>query len=390
MCKSFIAFVHTLSIFKEVLLLMSNVQKITSRQYLELLLKGVDPVEFFDKPIVVTDGNLPVRVPGVYGTGEEYYAQKDAVERNKKRAEEQEELEEQLIDAKKLLEELTAEESKKEDSDSKEQPKEKEETSGAENLFENLIDFSLDKLSAFLLGDVYTKEGAEDSQHAEYDECAFFNPQGCKFCDCGREEEPREEEYDDEFYEYYSEYDEENEDEDLIPVQISLETPFVSSYYVDYVKAEDVQSYFDSVLSRAESAAANVDTENTDENSVDSENTNAHKTYNVHNLHSANSAHSAKTTKEETPTVEEVLSENGLDGILSFFESIAAPPTRADKEQFEEDERNANEAEYLEALRQAKAKEQEQSSQPKPKMKTKNGTPVEFEDDVIDFFKMFF
>src|SRR5699024_1973408 len=254
--KSFIAFVHTLSIFKEVLLLMSNVQKITSRQYLELLLKGVDPVEFFDKPIVVTDGNLPVRVPGVYGTGEEYYAQKDAVERNKKRAEEQKEQEENLIDAKKLLEELTAEESKKEDSDSEEQPKESEETSGAENLFENLIDFSLDKLSAFLLGDVYTKEGAEDSQHAEYDECAFFNPQGCKFCDCGREEEPREEEYDDEFYEYYSEYDEENEDEDLIPVQISLETPFVSSYYVDYVKAENVQPYFDSVLSRAESAAA--------------------------------------------------------------------------------------------------------------------------------------
>ena len=369
---------------------MSNVQKITSRQYLELLLKGVDPVEFFDKPIVVTDGNLPVRVPGVYNTNEAHYAQKDAVERKKKRAEEQKEQEENLIDAKKLLEELTAEESKKEDSDSKEQPKEKEETSGAENLFENLIDFSLDKLTAFLLGDVYTEEGAEDNQHAEYDECAFFNPQGCKFCDCGREEEPREEEYDDEFYEYYSEYDEENEDEDLIPVQISLETPFVSSYYVDYVKAEDVQSYFDSVLSRAESAAANVDTENTDENSVDSENTNAHKTYNVHNLHSANSAHSAKTTKEETPTVEEVLSENGLDGIFSFFESIAAPPTRADKEQFEEDERNANEAEYLEALRQAKAKEQEQSSQPKPKMKTKNGTPVEFEDDVIDFFKMFF
>ena len=376
---------------------MSNVQKITSRQYLELLLKGVDPVEFFDKPIVVTDGNLPVRVPGVYGTGEEYYAQKDAVERNKKRAEEQKEQEENLIDAKRFFEEetvkLVTKEGKlvtEEGSDSEEQPKESEETSGAENLFENLIDFSLDKLTAFLLGDVYTKEGAEDSQHAEYDECAFFNPQGCKFCDCGREEEPREEEYDDEFYEYYSEYDEENEDEDLIPVQISLETPFVSSYYVDYVKAEDVQSYFDSVLSRAESAAANVDTENTDENSVDSENTNAHKTYNVHNLHSANSAHSAKTTKEETPTVEEVLSENGLDGILSFFESIAAPPTRADKEQFEEDERNANEAEYLEALRQAKAKEQEQSSQPKPKMKTKNGTPVEFEDDVIDFFKMFF
>lgn len=388
MCKSFIAFVHTLSIFKEVLLLMSNVQKITSRQYLELLLKGIDPVEFFDKPIVVTDGDLPVRVPGVYNANEAHYAQKDAVERKKKRAEEQKEQEENLIDAKKLLEELTAEESKKEDSDSKEQPKEKEGTSGAENLFENLIDFSLDKLTAFLLGDVYTKEGAEDNQHAEYDECAFFNPQDCKFCDCGYKEEPREgeEDEDDEFYEYYSEY----ADEDLIPVQVSLKTPFVSSYYVDYVKAEDVQPYFDSVLSRAESAAADVDTENTDENSVDSENTNAHKTYNVHNLHSANSAHSAKTTKEETPTVEEVLSENGLDGILSFFESIAAPPTRADKEQFEEDERKANEAEHLEALRQAKAKAQEQSSQPKPKMKTKNGTPVEFEDDVIDFFKMFF
>lgn len=365
---------------------MSNVQKITSRQYLELLLKGIDPVEFFDKPIVVTDGDLPVRVPGVYNANEAHYAQKDANERNNKRAEEQEE---NLVDLKELFKEMDAERAAKEDSDSKEQPKESEETSGAENLFENLIDFSLDKLSAFLLGDIYTKEGAEDNQHADYDECAFFNPQGCKFCDCGNEE-PREEEYDDEFYEYYSEYDEENEDEDLIPVQVSLETPFVSSYYVDYVKAEDVQSYFDSVLSRAESAAANVDTENTDENSVDSENTNAHKTYNVHNLHSANSAHSAKTTKEETPTVEEVLSENGLDGILSFFESIAAPPTRADKEQFEEDERNANEAEYLEALRQAKAKEQEQSSQPKPKMKTKNGTPVEFEDDVIDFFKMFF
>lgn len=373
---------------------MSNVQKITSRQYLELLLKGVDPVEFFDKPIVLTDGNLPVRVPGVYGTGEEHYAQKDAYERDKKRAEEQEEKEANLAEAKKLLEELTAEHAAEEDFDSKEQPKESEETSGAENLFENLIDFSLDKLSAFLLGDVYTKEGAEDSQHAEYDECAFFNSQGCKFCDCGREEEPREEEYDDEFYEYYSEYDEENEDEDLIPVQISLETPFVSSYYVDYVKAEDVQSYFDSVLSRAESAAADVDNENTDESTANTDestgNTGTHKTYNVHNLHSANSAHSAKTTKEETPTVEEVLSENGLDGILSFFESIAAPPTRADKEQFEEDERKANEAEHLEALRQAKAKAQEQSSQPKPKMKTKNGTPVEFEDDVIDFFKMFF
>ena len=385
MCKSFIAFVHTLSIFKEVLLLMSNVQKITSRQYLELLLKGIDPVEFFDKPIVVTDGDLPVRVPGVYNANEAHYAQKDAVERKKKRAEEQEEQEENLVDLKEFFKEMDAERASKEDSDSKEQPKEKEGTSGAENLFENLIDFSLDKLTAFLLGDVYTEEGAEDNQHAEYDECAFFNPQDCKFCDCGYEEEPREgeEDEDDEFYEYYSEYT----DEDLIPVQVSLKTPFVSSYYVDYVKAEDVQSYFDSVLSRAESAAADVDNENTDESTG---NTGTHKTYNVHDLHNANSARSAKTTKEQTPTVEEVLSENGLDGILSFFESIAAPPTRADKEQFEEDERKANEAEHLEALRLAKAKAQEQSSQSKPKMKTKNGTPVEFEDDVIDFFKMFF
>lgn len=389
---------------------MSNVQKITSRQYLELLLKGVDPVEFFDKPIVVTDGNLPVRVPGVYNTNEAHYAQKDAVERNKKRAEEQEELEEQLIDAKRFFEEetvkLVTKEGKlvaEEGSDSEEQPKESEETSGAENLFENLIDFSLDKLSAFLLGDVYTKEGAEDSQHAEYDECAFFNPQGCKFCDCGREEEPREEEYDDEFYEYYSEYDEENEDEDLIPVQISLETPFVSSYYVDYVKAENVQPYFDSVLSRAESAAADVnnantdvDTENTDENTENKEstlstgNTGTHKTYNVHDLHNANSARSAKTTKEQTPTEEKAPSEDLLDGIFSLFESLGVSSARAEKDKFEEDERNANEAEYLETLRQAKAKAKEQSSHPKPKMKTKNGTPVEFEDDVIDFFKMFF
>lgn len=88
----------------------SYVQELSTGQYLELLLKDVNPVEFFDKPILITDGGLPVKIKGVYASNAYHYAELDGRNRAKEKAAAQEEHEEQIKEAREQLQDFIVKE----------------------------------------------------------------------------------------------------------------------------------------------------------------------------------------------------------------------------------------------------------------------------------------
>lgn len=454
---------------------MSKIEKITSDQYIKLVLKGIDPVEFFGKPIVLTDHSEPTKQKGVFPYTEERKAHQYAqYHTNASSAPTAGENKESKATADKSTNFKRTETNPVNSNDSIDA-----ESNPLEELIEDAAYGVADFVhSLFAPFDVEKEEKLEEDSEEnltdaeEYNSGAVFvnlDKDGISiefssgYCDCedgecelekefdrndysGYDVDPEKPEHDDEFYEYYSSYRQhpshgknakfdkaepksdlsakitKDFKKDIKKAQLTLlrlssiladealeESAWLLNSIQDTLESEEVSipllkenleahkenkhrtfserldegrdifgDFLNTVAPQPETASTE-NTASTKESTLSTGNTGRHKTYNVHNLHNANSARSAKTTKEQAPTVEKVLSEDGLDGIFSFFESLGVSSARDEKDNFEEDERNANEAEYLEAFRQAKAK-----------MKTKNGTPVELEDDVIDFFKMFF